>query len=49
MKSLPLLLGSLVASITFGGAFAQMYGKEVIIRLRHMGHRLIHRARKGDR
>jgi len=28
MKSWPLLLGSLVASITFGGAFAQMYGPQ---------------------
>jgi hypothetical protein len=28
MKILPLLLGSLVASITFGGAFAQMYGPQ---------------------
>jgi hypothetical protein len=47
---LPLLLGLIAASIALGGASAQMsVPLEAIIRFQSMGHRLIHRARKGGR
>jgi hypothetical protein len=49
MKILPLLLGSLVASITFGGAFAQMYGPQGGYNSPPAyGHRLIHREGPGN-